>query len=183
MADDRVSWLTILVTEAEIRKGDFSFRKGRKIGTVQRIKYCVTCATRIRNSTTRLLLSRRDKLISELVREKGRAGCTWADGGRNEGGASEEEKKRRREGKREAEMDSWNLEGKGERNKESGSLRSKGEPGGWSCAAQQETFNSVTPGLNYHAETIVSGKIKERSPPVSSSFFLLPPNRSFGKSK
>ena len=93
-------------------------------------------------------------------------------------------KKRRR--KREAEMDSCNLEGKGERNKESGSLRSKGEPGGWSCAAQQETFNSVTPGLNYHAETIVSGKIKERSPPgtpVSSSFFLLPPNRSFGKSK
>lgn len=44
-------------------------------------------------------------------------------------------------------------------------MRSKGEPGGWSCAAQQETFNSVTPGLNYHAETIVSGKIKERSPP------------------
>lgn len=27
--------------------------------------------------------------------------------------------------------------------------------------AQQETFNSVTPGLNYHAETIVSGKIKK----------------------
>lgn len=30
-----------------------------------------------------------------------------------------------------------------------------------SCTAQQETFNSVTPGLNYHAETIVSGKIKK----------------------
>lgn len=30
-----------------------------------------------------------------------------------------------------------------------------------SCVAQRETFNSVTPGLNYHAETIVPGKIKK----------------------
>lgn len=30
-----------------------------------------------------------------------------------------------------------------------------------SCVAQRETFNSVTSGLNYHAETIVPGKIKK----------------------
>lgn len=30
-----------------------------------------------------------------------------------------------------------------------------------SCVAQRETFNSVTPGLNYHAETIVPEKIKK----------------------
>lgn len=33
-----------------------------------------------------------------------------------------------------------------------------------SCVAQRETFNSVTPGLNYHAETIVLGKIKKGAP-------------------
>lgn len=36
-----------------------------------------------------------------------------------------------------------------------------------SCVAQRETFNSVTPGLNYHAETIVPGKIKKGAPPLS----------------
>lgn len=39
--------------------------------------------------------------------------------------------------------------------------RTRGRPR--SCVAQRETFNFVTLGLNYHAETIVPGKIKKGS--------------------
>lgn len=74
----------------------------------------------------------------------------------------------RGEGKRE--------EGKGKEEKREGGKRrtrnrrtgrreeKRGERGGVrprSCVAQRETFNSVTLGLNYHAETIVPGKIKK----------------------
>lgn len=78
-------------------------------------------------------------------------------------------------------------ESKGEKKREGGKRRTivgerragkrqKGETRGRprSCVAQRETFNSVTPGLNYHAETIVPGKIKKGAPPADAvATFLL----------
>lgn len=63
---------------------------------------------------------------------------------------------------------SWKTLGGAGEEKEKGNVGmrdgTRGRPR--SCVAQRETFNSVTLGLNYHAETIVPGKIKKGALPA-----------------
>lgn len=91
----------------------------------------------------------------------------WAARGKEK---KRERKQRRKTGRRQTSDNSWRTR------KEIAGKRQKGETRERprSCVAQRETFNSVTPGLNYHAETIVPGKIKKGAPPAGAvATFLL----------
>lgn len=144
-----------------------------------------------RQSETNLLIksevwSRAARYFSSVLRVRGKGRLEMVMENENAWTARKgKEKKRRRERGKESKKDEKRKKGGrgderreggkcrirvGKREEESAAKETRTRGRSRSCVAQRETFNSVTPGLNYHAETIVPGKIKKGAPRALLSF-------------